>query len=89
MSGEAMVELCRQALYLAALLITPPVAAAALAGLVVSALQTATQVQEPTVGFAVRAAAVVGALIAAGPWIGVQLGVFTDAALAAIATVAR
>lgn len=89
MDGDALVELCRQALYLAALVITPPVAAAALAGLVISALQTATQVQEPTVGFAVRAAAVVGALVVAGPWIGAQLGVFTDAALSAIATVAR
>ena len=81
MASEALIEVAEQGLYLLCLLVGPPVGAAVVAGLAVSIVQTATQIQEQTVGFAVRLAAVVAALVAAGPWIGAQLLAFTQAVL--------
>lgn len=87
MDGEALVEIARQGLYLLCLLVAPPVGAAVVAGLAVSIVQTATQVQEQTVGFAVRLAAIVAALVAAGPWIGAQLVEFASTVFALMAGV--
>lgn len=87
MDGAAIVDIAREGLFLVVLLAGPPVGAALVAGLAVSIVQTATQIQEQTVGFAVRAAAVVAALIVAGPWIGAQLQTFSVAVFAAIGQV--
>lgn len=81
MDASALVEVAAQGLYLLCLIVAPPVGAALAAGLAVSVVQTATQVQEQTVGFAVRLVAVAAALIAAGPWIGAQLLDFASAVL--------
>jgi type III secretion HrpO family protein len=70
-------DLAREGLYLVVLLVAPPVGAALVAGLLVSVVQTATQIQEQTIGFAVRMAAVIAALLVASPWMGAQLIVFT------------
>ncbi len=83
----ALFELAREGLYLLVLLVAPPVGAALVAGLSVSILQTATQIQEQTVGFAVRMAAVVAAILFASPWMGAQLIVFTETAFGLIQTV--
>jgi type III secretion protein S len=80
-------DLAREGLYLVVLLVAPPVGAALVAGLLVSIVQTATQIQEQTVGFAVRMAAVVAALLAAAPWMGAQLIVFTQTAFSMIQSV--
>ena len=85
--SEVLVTTAREGLYLLVLLVGPPVGAALAAGLAVSILQTATQIQEQTIGFAVRALAVVAALAAAGPWIGAQLAAFTRAVFELIRTV--
>ena len=87
MTADTLLTLAREVLLLAALVMAPPVGAAAVAGLFIATIQTATQVQEQTVAFAVRAAAVIAALIVAGPWIGAQVGAFTEATLAMIAEV--
>jgi type III secretion HrpO family protein len=87
MTPADLMEITREGLYLAVLLVGPPVIASAVAGLVVAVIQTATQVQEQTVSFAARAIAVVASLIAAGPWIGAQLRDFTATVLAAIPSV--
>lgn len=87
METTTFFDLAREGLYLVVLLVAPPVGAAVVAGLSVSILQTATQIQEQTVGFAVRMAAVVAALLAAAPWMGAQLVVFTQTAFELIRAV--
>ncbi len=89
MGPDAILTVAREGLYLLVLLVAPPVGAAVVAGLAVSVVQAATQVQEQTVGFAVRGAAVVVALLAAAPWIGDQLVDFTTVVLAMIRDVGR
>jgi flagellar biosynthesis protein FliQ len=78
----ALLHLAREALLLALLLSAPPLAAALLAGLVTGLLQAATQVQEPSLSAVPRIAAVLGALVVAGPWIGARLVRFAAEALA-------
>ena len=87
MDAAVFFDLAREGLYLVVLLVAPPVGAALVAGLLVSIIQTATQIQEQTVGFAVRMAAVVAALLAAAPWMGAQLIVFTQTAFSMIQSV--
>jgi flagellar biosynthesis protein FliQ len=69
----SLLGLGREALVLALLLSAPPLGAALLVGLVVGALQSATQIQDPAVGVVPRLCAVLGALLVAGPWIGERL----------------
>ncbi|MFT6395647.1 MAG: type III secretion HrpO family protein [Bradymonadia bacterium] len=80
-------ELAREGLYLLVLLVAPPVGAALVAGLSISILQTATQIQEQTIGFAVRMGAVIAAILVAAPWMGAQLIVFTETAFGLIRAV--
>jgi type III secretory pathway component EscS len=68
-----LLGLGREALLLALLVSAPPLGAALLVGLVVGALQAATQVQDPSVGVVPRLCAVLGALAVAGPWIGARV----------------
>lgn len=74
---ELLLPFIRDGLWLALLLSLPLVGAAALAGILVSMLQAATQVGEQTSLFLARAVAVVvtGALLA--PWISWQVQHFT------------
>ena len=78
MPVEELSQLARDAMMLLVALVLPPVGASLVAGLAVSIVQTATQIQEQTISFAVRAAAVIASLIIAGPWIGSQLQAFTE-----------
>ncbi len=87
MTADALIEIAQQGLYLLVLLVAPPVGAAMAAGLAVGVLQTATQIQEQTISFAAKAAAVIAALVFAGPWIGLQLQTFTTTVIQAIAQV--
>lgn len=87
MTADALIGVAREGLWLLCWLVAPPVGAAVVAGLAVSIVQTATQIQEQTVGFAVRLAAVVAALVGTGPWMGAQLQEFTRAVFEAVARV--
>jgi type III secretion protein S len=77
-----VLHLGREALLLALLLSAPPLLAALLVGLVTGLLQAATQLQEHALGAVPRIAAVTGALIVAGPWIGARLARFAAEVLA-------
>ncbi len=77
----SLIPIGREALLLALLVSAPPLGAALLVGLLVGGLQAATQVQDPAVGVVPRLCAVLGALLAAGPWIGAQLVRFAAACL--------
>jgi type III secretion HrpO family protein len=71
-----LVTLSQQALVLSLAVALPAVGVAALVGLVVSVLQAATQVQDPTLGHLPRLLAVVAVLVASGPWVGSQIAEF-------------
>jgi type III secretion HrpO family protein len=69
-------SLSQQALLLSVAVALPVVGAAALVGLLVSVLQAATQVQDPTIGHLPRLLAVVAVLVAVGPWMASQIAEF-------------
>ena len=78
----ALLHLAREALVLAVLVSAPPLGAALVVGLVTGLLQAVTQVQEASLGTVPRIAAVLGALVVAGPWMGGRLARFAGEVLA-------
>jgi type III secretory pathway component EscS len=76
-----LLGLGREALVLALWVSVPPLAAAFLVGLLVGALQAATQIQDPSVAVVPRLCAVVGSLVVCAPWIGAQVVRFAQACL--------
>ena len=75
--GEVL-ELTRYALWLVLILSAPPLAAAALVGLVVAFLQAATQLQEQTFAYALKFVAIVLALFVTGAMIGGTLYTYSN-----------
>ncbi|MCD9032371.1 type III secretion system export apparatus subunit SctS [Luteimonas sp. Y-2-2-4F] len=73
-----VLELTRQALVLVLMLSGPPIAAAAIVGLVVAFLQAATQLQEQTFAYALKFVAIVLALFVTGAMIGGTLYNYAD-----------
>ena len=71
-------ELTRQALWLVLMLSGPPIAAAAIVGLVVAFLQAATQIQEQTFAYALKFVAIVLALFVTGAMIGGTLYTYSN-----------
>ena len=57
----------------------PVLAVAALVGLVVAALQAASQIQDPTLAHLPRLVAVVAAVALLGPWMGHEVAAFAAA----------
>lgn len=78
---DPIVRLLREALMLVLICAAPPVLASLAVGLIVSLFQATTQLQEQTLVFVPKVVAVFGALVVAGPWMGVQLTRFTEAAM--------
>lgn len=70
---ELLWQLVREGLWLALVLAAPLVLAAALCGLLVAIVQAATQIAEPTLGFAPKALAVALAVMVAAPWMSASL----------------
>jgi flagellar biosynthetic protein FliQ len=68
-TAELLLQVAKNGLYLAVLLAAPMVLAALLASALVGILGAATQIQEPTLGFAPRLACAIAALLLFGPWI--------------------
>lgn len=63
-----VVTTCQQALLAVLVLSAPATVTAVLVGLIVSVLQTATQVQEQTIAYVPKLVAVSAALAISGPW---------------------
>lgn len=81
-SLDRLTLLGQDALLLALVVSLPAVAVAALIGLVVAALQAATQIQDATISHLPRLLAVTLALILVGPWMGAQIAAFAARAFA-------
>lgn len=79
--AAALVEHARQALILSALVSLPVVAVAAVVGLLVAALQAATQIQDPTIAHLPRVVAVTATIALLGPWMGLQIAAFAERVL--------
>jgi type III secretory pathway component EscS len=77
MPGE-LVQHAQEALLLMAAVTLPVLAVAAVVGLVVAALQAATQVQDPTIAHLPRLLAVIAALVVLGPWMAREIGAFAE-----------
>jgi flagellar biosynthetic protein FliQ len=68
MNSQQVLTAGQHALYMLLLLAAPIVLVVLLVGLIVSVLQAATQINEPTLSFIPKLVAAVVALIVAGPW---------------------
>jgi len=68
MTPEAVVSLGSRALEITFLLAAPLLLVALLTGLIVGALQAATQINETTLSFIPKLLAVAATLMLAGPW---------------------
>ena len=79
--ASALVEHARQALILSALVSLPVIGVAAVVGLLVAAIQAATQIQDPTIAHLPRVVAVTATLAFMGPWIGAQIAAFAERVL--------
>lgn len=75
MSPETVVTLARSALETTLLVAAPLLLAALVVGLVVSVFQAATQINEMTLSFIPKLAAVFVTMVIAGPW---MLTLLTD-----------
>ncbi|MBV1882781.1 MAG: type III secretion system export apparatus subunit SctS [Pseudomonadales bacterium] len=78
MMGFDIIRLTQDALWLMLMLSAPPIIAATVAGLLVSFVQAATQLQEQTLGFAVKLAVVVITLFLTAGLMGETLIAFTQ-----------
>lgn len=89
MDESALILIGREALLLMVLASAPPLLASLLAGVLFSALQAVTSIQESTLSVVPRLIAAILALVVAGPWIGAQLGRFTSEVFQVLPAVGR
>ncbi|HVN45659.1 MAG TPA: flagellar biosynthesis protein FliQ [Steroidobacteraceae bacterium] len=68
MTPETVISIGSRALEMTLLLATPLLLVALLTGLLVGALQAATQINETTLSFIPKLLAVAATLVVAGPW---------------------
>jgi type III secretory pathway component EscS len=85
--ADLILRAIREGLLLVLLVSAPPLFASLVVGFVVSVLQAATQIQDPTIAFVPKLVAVLLVLLALGPLLGAQVLRFTQALLLAIPTV--
>ena len=78
MPPATLVHDAQQALFLVLAVSLPALGIAAVVGLVVAALQAASQVQDPTLAHLPRMLAVIAALALLGPWMGHQVAAFAQ-----------
>ncbi len=77
MSQSQLVFYAQQCLILVLKLSMIPIIVATVIGILVSLLQALTQIQEQTLGFAVKLIAISIALMAASSWIGGEMYLYT------------
>jgi flagellar biosynthesis protein FliQ len=81
---DLMLRVLREGLFLVLLVSAPPLLTSLLVGLVVGALQAATQIQDPSVTFVPKLVAVATVLLVSGPLLGSHVVRFAEALLAII-----
>ncbi len=78
MNANAVLDIAMQGLLVTAKLAAPIVVTALVVGFAISLIQSITQIQEVTLSFVPKAAAVAIALIICGQWMIAELISFTD-----------
>jgi flagellar biosynthetic protein FliQ len=73
-----LVHDAQQGLLLVVAVSLPVLAVAAVVGLIVAALQAASQIQDPTLAHLPRLVAVVAAVALLGPWMGHEVAAFAQ-----------
>jgi type III secretion protein S len=73
MDQAAILDITAQALILVLILSMPPIIIATVVGVLVSLIQALTQVQEQTLGFAVKLIVVTIVLLLTASWTGAEL----------------
>ena len=87
MSEAEIITHASRALLLVLILSLPPIAVAAFVGVGVALIQALTQVQEQTISFAFKLAAIILVIFATSGWIGSELIAYGADAFARIETV--
>ena len=77
MEDVEIINLTSRALLLVLMLSLPPIVVAAAVGVLVSLIQALTQIQEQTLGFAVKLIAVILTIFATAKWLGSTLFEYT------------
>lgn len=78
MDQAVILDFTVKAMLLVLILSLPPIIVATVMGLLVSLLQALTQIQEQTLGFAVKLIMVIMTLLLTAPWIGAELLLFAE-----------
>ncbi len=81
---DLLLRAVREGLLLVLLVSGPPLLASLLVGLVVGALQSATQIQDPSVAFVPKVVAMAAVLLVLGPLLGTHVVRFAHALLALV-----
>ena len=76
-SEEIIVHYANVGIVIVLLLSMPPIIVATVVGLIVALFQAVTQLQEQTLGFAIKLIALVVTLMAIVPWAGAQMMDYT------------
>lgn len=84
MTPDMIIDLMRNALFIAMMMVTIIILPSLVVGLVVAMFQAATQINEQTMSFLPRLLITLTMLIYAGPWLGQMVGDFTDMILTEI-----
>lgn len=78
MDTQTAIDLCRQALVSALLLVAPVLLVGMVMGLVIGLIQAVTQIQDQTVAFVPKLFAMGAVMIACMPWLMMRLVEFTQ-----------
>lgn len=89
MPASLLLQHAREALVLSIAIALPILLVAAIVGLLVAALQAATQIQDPTISHLPRVLAVAAALALLAPWMGKEIATFAELTLTQAAAQAR
>ena len=89
MTTDGAVELLRNALIIAFLVVGPVLAVTLVVGLVVGVLQAATQVNEASISFVTKLIAIVATFLVLGTWTLRQLVDYSTRTISSIAEVTR
>lgn len=89
MTPDLALDICRRALETLTLVMAPILLSALCAGVLAGLFQAATQIQESTLAFVPKMAAMALALLYFGPWMLDRLRVFSMDVIGMIATVPR
>ena len=89
MSQETALDLCRQSLWVVVEVAGPLVGAGMSVGMLASIFQAATQVQEQSLSFVPKVAALMGVLLFCGSWMLTKMVDLTHVLISTLPTLAR